>query len=514
MVTDHKKIFSLALSAALSTTVVVSTTSPSNADPAETTATNCTPSVPKATAAIVQNDIATNKTVVVEGKGWCAEPGHGVSEIAVKYNAGAWTRVDNTVYPDNLGVWRILNKEINPKTGDFRVTLHIPDGTSNPPYGSNPVFHNGRLDIALLTGSLKQHDISRVVILPLSVGPYTPDISPHIIVPDPHLLDKVTVIPDAPGKLKIYIPSATPGDWVYAYAYVPQDSGKFGCDSRGWNPLITKNAAERFKQVGPDRTVTYDVHFQPGQASGTVYKFPYGRYMIGLFDANKAPESEYGHPIGFTWLYNTSIPPTSDTSYSPELHPGYGWGVLPKNWIEQASTFAGYRTCTPELPIPHKPVVEAPTPLLTGDREITIPETPLVIYKHDNKIISGTINVSGNEATSYVISVEPAPGFSLLGGSRDFIVKVPERQQPSTVQSTVTATETLQVTETLNNTVTRTVTPVVQEPSNTRPSPGSSEPTSSSPFTKPFAILASVLGIIGVIIAALVPSPLKALLLR
>ncbi|BCB84816.1 LPXTG cell wall anchor domain-containing protein [Phytohabitans suffuscus] len=179
-------------------------------------------------------------TIRLSGAGWC-HPSDGGSTIAVKINDGAYSHLPGQGPNANLTVWQVVQAGAD---GAFAVDVQLPTATD-----STPAFTPGSYTLRLLTGTLKAGDTIRSVettafTVTAAGGDPGADEPPGrpTGVPDPYDADEdltqaarggVTVTRGG-ATLRVTVPSAAAGDWVFLYAYAgssPRPLGWSALDS-------------------------------------------------------------------------------------------------------------------------------------------------------------------------------------------------------------------------------------------------------------------------------------------
>ncbi|WP_433528293.1 LPXTG cell wall anchor domain-containing protein [Micromonospora sp. CA-263727] len=162
-------------------------------------------------------------TIRLSGTGWC-HPGGGGSAIAVKINDGAFSHLPGAGPNPNLTVWQVVEANDD---GSFAVDVQLPTASN-----STPAFTAGSYTLRLLTGSLRAGDTVRSVqttsftVTAAGSGGDEPPGRPTG-VPDPYDADEdltsatrggVTIARSG-ATLRVTVPGAASGDWIFLYAY-------------------------------------------------------------------------------------------------------------------------------------------------------------------------------------------------------------------------------------------------------------------------------------------------------
>ncbi|MFV0532221.1 MAG: hypothetical protein ACK5MR_01035, partial [Cumulibacter sp.] len=187
----------------------------------------CAP-VAAASVSIENPTLAAGEKLHVTGTGWCS-PEQGGSTIAVKIDNGGYNRMEPVDVPSGVeltaaNIWAIIEADAD---GTFDVQLTLPDGTSTGALGSTPEFQSGAHSLTLLTGSLVKGDQPRSVVSEeFVVGTYRP-----LAPPEP--LDSAKLsqsardgvsITKSNSALKVTVPGAQAGDWIYLMPYAADGS--------------------------------------------------------------------------------------------------------------------------------------------------------------------------------------------------------------------------------------------------------------------------------------------------
>lgn len=226
-------------------------------------------------------------TLTIKGKGWCTTDGaNGGSKIAFKIDEGKIARL-NTHINSNDQVWGIV--EADPKTGDWEYKMVLPDGTDSGENGSNPPLSQGAHKIRMLSGSLKDGDVSRTRPAPKNdkehdaatfiIGDYAPNGDPDPLSYDKDLTDagaNGVSVEKSDSELKVTIPNASKGDWVYLSAYKEDGS--------------PRNPWSEWFQADDNGVVTAPLEG---------VNLPSGKLKIVAQNGNP---SEVGKLIGWAWL--------------------------------------------------------------------------------------------------------------------------------------------------------------------------------------------------------------------
>jgi hypothetical protein len=206
----------------------------------------CVPSTPTAQYSVATEPNADG-SLTISGTGWCNQISGG-SVIAIKIDDGAYQRL-NTNINDNRTIWTLIDAD--PHTGDWSTNLVLPDGTTSGPNGSEPAFTTGQHTIRMLTGSLKEGDPIRsypsrgVSDTSFVVGEYSPSGVPDPVDYDTMLTDATrggvdALYRESAGTLRITVPGAAEGSWVYVSVYREDSSARWP-----WNQWYQLDSAGR-----------------------------------------------------------------------------------------------------------------------------------------------------------------------------------------------------------------------------------------------------------------------------
>ncbi len=192
-------------------------------DEGEETLPTCVPSSAQPTVEVADT-ASIGGTVRVSGTGWCIPgEGGGGSRIAIKIDEGSYSRLNADIH-SNRTIWVIVDADH--ATGDWQIDMDLPDGTDST---SIPAFIEGSHTLRLLTGSLKEGDVSRSVKTDaFVVGEYAPGALPEPLDIDGGALNADTrggvVVAQrdapAPGSWLLTVPGGEAGDWVFVNSYV------------------------------------------------------------------------------------------------------------------------------------------------------------------------------------------------------------------------------------------------------------------------------------------------------
>ena len=222
----------------------------------------------------------------ISGAGWC-HPGGGGSRIGVKIDEGALARTDDTVHA-NRTIWAIVQADA--RTGTFRTRLRLPDGTTAT---STPALTSGAHTLRLLSGTLRPGDTPRSVLSePFSVGRYRPAGTPAP-------LDATGLRAGARGgvearlrggDLRLRVPSARAGEWVFVTAYAADGSPRYP-----WARWFRLDDARRVVLPGADR-------------------LPAGRLRLSV---QSGAQDRLGRLLGWVPLTVAAAPSTTEAPAAP-----------------------------------------------------------------------------------------------------------------------------------------------------------------------------------------------------
>ena len=424
--------------------------------------------VPPTSIVADERDEDTNSIHVV-GRGWCAQPGHGGSNVAVKIDRGAYDREDQSSLPEefrNRGVWQII--EADEKTGDFDVTIELPKDISE-----------GDHDLFFLSGSFKKDDQGNLIDISRSqeshfiIGEHIPDESsgnspyvdgfffPEKVKDRPYNVriatklpferkDNIVVLPDNENKqLKVVYPAGQPGEWINVQQLTFNNERKMD-DDKGWyiEPSSTEKVCDEseswsFDHVEDGEYTPFAWHKLDENRSATI-PYAYLKKTVGPSVLVARTEKwDFNVPwnslLGWAWMNNHGAPGDQ------ELYPGFVDPITPdRNIYEAYKEWAGVA----DLPegqmiyrnedkknfeanvfgcrVPLDRVVEKPDvsaglavaypvePVVDGGRNIVIPQSPAVEYFIDGKRVSGKVAPAGDEASEVEVVAKPAFGFRFV----------------------------------------------------------------------------------------------------
>jgi len=188
----------------------------------------CVPTSTRPTVTVPSETVAVGGTLHVTGTGWCQPGEHrGGSVIGVKLDEGAYSRLDTAVH-QNRTIWAII--EADDADGTFDVQIPLPDGTTTGAVGSDPALPKGAHTLRLLSGTLAAGDTVRSVLSEqFVVGAYRPSGLPDpVLAADLGSADRGGVMVVRSGaKLRVTVPAADKGDWVFLSAYVADGSPRY-----------------------------------------------------------------------------------------------------------------------------------------------------------------------------------------------------------------------------------------------------------------------------------------------